>query len=231
MKHLIYAGCLFVFLTSFLLLGAEVEVSGGVEEATRINKGSIFETFKAGGWVMWPILLCSLVGVAYGVERFINLRVSNVIPSRLNNEYEIVMESLKSGKITMTEAGHKLRLEGHSEAELLFDRFLKREYTNMRDVEQVLQDYIEITQFRMQKNVKPLGLVAQVSPLLGLFGTVLGMRLGERKRRLVGARAFDLTLLRVSLQPTQNKQLCAHAQLSCTICCVYLLACCLPACP
>lgn len=174
-KNLIYTGLLFGLLCSFLIVGAEVEVSGGVEESTRINKGSIFETFKAGGWVMWPILLCSLVGVAYGVERFINLRASNVIPSRLKNEYELVMESLKSGKITMAEASHKLRLEGNSEAEQLFDRFLKREYSNMRDVEQVLQDYIEITQFRMQKNVKPLGLVSQVSPLLGLFGTVLGM--------------------------------------------------------
>lgn len=174
-KKIIYTGLCFGICCSFLMLVGNVEVSGGIEEASRINKGSIFETFKAGGWVMWPILLCSLVGVAYGVERFLNLREANVIPSRLKNEYELVMESLKSGKITMSEASHKLRLEGHSEAEQLFERFLKREYSNMRDVEQVLQDYIEITQFRMQKNVKPLGLVAQVSPLLGLFGTVLGM--------------------------------------------------------
>lgn len=155
-------------------LFGEVEVSG-VAEAARINKDSLFQTFKAGGWVMWPILLCSLVGLAYGVERFINLRESQVMPTRLRKEYALVMESLQNNQMSLQQASQKLGLNGKSEAEHLFNRFLKREYTNMRDVEQVLQDYIEVTQYRLQKNIKPLGLVAQVSPLLGLFGTVLGM--------------------------------------------------------
>jgi biopolymer transport protein ExbB len=39
----------------------------------------------------------------------------------------------------------------------------------------VLQEYVDVTQWRLQKNIKPIGLVVQVSPLMGLFGTVLGM--------------------------------------------------------
>lgn len=161
-------------LLALTLYGAGVEVTG-VAESARISKDSLFETFKAGGWVMWPILLSSLAGLAYGVERFLNLNVNRVIPSYLRNEYQSVMEALKSKSITKQDASQKLRLEGSSEAEHLFNRFLIREYASLRDVEQVLQDYIQVAQFRLQKNIKPLGLVAQVSPLLGLFGTVLGM--------------------------------------------------------
>lgn len=171
---------LLAFLGGVCLLLLPLTAAGGVEvtgvsEAARINKDSIFETFKAGGWVMWPILLCSLVGLAYGVERFLGLRDSVVMPMRLKSEYQQVMEALRGGRVSLKEAGQKLQNGGSSEAEKLFERFLKRDYKNMRDVEMVLQDYIEVTQFQMQKNIKPLGLVAQVSPLLGLFGTVLGM--------------------------------------------------------
>jgi biopolymer transport protein ExbB len=117
----------------------------------------------------------SLVGMAYGLERFFALRNSVVLPSQLERDYEEVMTSLRNKKIKSKAAISRLATGGSSEGAVLFDRFLKREFTGIRDLEQILQEYVEVTQWRLQKNIKPIGLVVQVTPLMGLFGTVLGM--------------------------------------------------------
>lgn len=157
-----------------VLSAAGVEVTG-VAQSAKISKDSLFDTFAAGGPVMWPILLCSLAGMAYGFERLLSLRTSVVFPVALKQDYDGVMSGLRSGSLQVSEAMKRLASHGQSEGALLFQRFMKREFSNIRDLEQVLQEYVEITQWRLQKNIKPLGLVVQVSPLLGLFGTVLGM--------------------------------------------------------
>lgn len=157
-----------------VLSAAGVEVSG-VGDSTRISKGSLFDTFAAGGPVMWPILLCSLAALAYGVERMIALRDKAILPSDLKSDYQLIMEGLRSGKMKGDQALSRLQTDGSTEGARLFDRFAKRDFVHIRDLEQVLQEYVEVTQWRLQKNIKPLGLVVQVTPLLGLFGTVLGM--------------------------------------------------------
>ena len=168
----------FIAINIFLAVEACSEVvveSPAASNSIRISKGSFFETFASGGWVMWPILLCSLVCIAYGLERVMGLRRKAVLPEALKQNYEDVMTALRSGKISAHDAMQKLKSGGSSEGEKLFDRFMKREFSNIRDLEQVLQEYVEISQWNLQKNIKPLGIVIQVSPLLGLYGTVLGM--------------------------------------------------------
>ncbi len=163
------------FCISEVFAETGVQVSG-VAESARISKGSLFDTFAAGGWVMWPILIGSLIGIAYGLERLFALRQGSVVPSRLSSAYGDVMNLLHTKKIEPKNAIVQLSSAlGHSEGERLFERFLKREFTSIRDLEQILQEYVDVTQWRLQKNIKPIGLVVQVTPLLGLFGTVLGM--------------------------------------------------------
>ena len=168
----------FIAVTTMAMGTAWTEVvveNPTTSNSIRISKGTFFETFASGGWVMWPILLCSLVCIAYGLERFLALRRSCVIPESLRKNYEDVMTALRSGKLSSHDAIQKLKTEGSSEGEKLFDRFMKREFANIRDLEQVLQEYVEISQWSLQKNIKPLAMVINVAPLLGLFGTVLGM--------------------------------------------------------
>jgi len=170
----------------FLLLGWSTPFlsvwagDGAVEISNSISKGKItqetlFATFAAGGFVMWPILLCSLIGLAYGVERLLGLRQSQLLPKTLLDDYTTTMAGLRDGSISPQKAFKSIQPRGESEGEKLFQRFMKREFTNIRDLEQVLQEYVEVTQWNLQRNLKPLAIVVQVSPLLGLFGTVLGM--------------------------------------------------------
>jgi biopolymer transport protein ExbB len=174
MKGLFFSALLLLIQGSVLWSEVVVENSTSAN-SIRISKGSFFDTFEAGGWVMWPILLCSLVCLAYGFERLLGLREQKVLPSALKVTYDESMAALRSGKMKPREAIQKLTTGGGAEGEKLFDRFMKREFTNIRDLEQVLQEYVEVFQWSLQKNIKPLSLVIQVSPLLGLFGTVLGM--------------------------------------------------------
>lgn len=149
-----------------------VSVSG--DSVARIGKESLFETFASGGWVMWPILFCSLAAIAFGLERLVNLRRSNVFPKAIHQQYEEVIEKIRNGSGKSADV-QLLASHGSTEGELLFSKILKRDFSNVRDLEQVLQEYVEIMQWKLQRNIKPLGLIMQICPLLGLFGTVLGM--------------------------------------------------------
>jgi biopolymer transport protein ExbB len=162
-------------LSSWTVLAeAKVEVAPSVANG-KITQETLFDTFAAGGPVMWPILLCSLIGLAYGLERLLNLRHAQILPPALLNDYRTTLAGLKDGSLTPEKAFKTLQPEGNTEGARLFKRFMKREFSNIRDLEQVLQEYIEVTQWTLQRNLKPLAFVVQISPLLGLFGTVLGM--------------------------------------------------------
>jgi biopolymer transport protein ExbB len=152
---------------------ADVEVNASMET---IGKDNLFDTFASGGEVMWAILICSLVSLAYGIERLLNLRFREIFPKKFNNLYESVLSQIKGAdNEKKDQLIRQLITDGKSEGEILFKRFLARNYSNIRDLEQVLQEYVEVTVYRLQKNVKPVGLISQICPLLGLFGTVLGM--------------------------------------------------------
>jgi biopolymer transport protein ExbB len=141
-----------------------------------INKDNLFDTFASGGKVMWAILVSSLISLAFGLERLMNLRFSVIFPKHFKGLYESSVKQIQGANAEkQDELMKKLMTDGTSESEILFKRFLKRNYSNVRDLEQVLQEYVEVTLYRLQKNVKPVGLVSQICPLLGLFGTVLGM--------------------------------------------------------
>ena len=56
----------------------------------------MFELLKAGGFLIWPILLCSVIALAIVIERFASLRTSNVAPAALT---EKVGKLLRNGTL------------------------------------------------------------------------------------------------------------------------------------
>ena len=141
---------------------------------TLISKKSLFATFESGGSIMWPILLCSMFGMAFAAERYYSLRMSVLLPQNLQQLYAEVMQRIARGE-RKPEVLRPLISDGKSEGAVPFTKYLSREFRDARTSEQVLQEYVEITKWHLQRNVKTLGLIANVSPLLGLFGTVIGM--------------------------------------------------------
>lgn len=123
----------------------------------------------AGGWLMWPIILCSIAVVAISVERFWTLNASKIAPK---NQLAQVWSWVQNNQIDAA----KLR-ELRQSSEL--GRILAAGLSNAQAGREVMKDSIQEAASQvihaMERYVGALGTIAAVSPLLGLLGTVLGM--------------------------------------------------------
>lgn len=129
----------------------------------------MFELLKTGGWTMVPILLCSIVAVAICVERFWTLRASRITPKNLVAQ---VWTWIKNGHLDK----QKLReLKANSPlGEILAAGLVNHKYgrDSMKDsIEEAGRHVI----LGLERFLNTLGTIALVAPLLGLFGTVIGM--------------------------------------------------------
>ena len=129
----------------------------------------MFDLVLAGGWLMLPILLCSVVAMAIVAERFWTLQKGRIAPDDLVvrvwhwvNSGELSEERLKQLKQSSP--------LGRILAAGLFSRQRSREIMkeNIEDVgRHVVHD--------LERYLNALGTIASVTPLLGLLGTVIGM--------------------------------------------------------
>ena len=129
----------------------------------------MFELITAGGWLMVPILLCSVVALAIGVERFWTLRRVRVAPRHLLTE---VWALVKKGDLGRDQLG---RIRASS----ALGQILVAGINNSRHGRDVMKESISETAAKviheLERFLNPLGTIALVSPLLGLLGTVVGM--------------------------------------------------------
>lgn len=129
----------------------------------------MFELVQAGGWLMIPILLCSVIAAAISVERFWTLRADQVAPKNLlaqvwtwikNNEMDNKrLRELKNGSPLgqILAAGISSHRKGRDAMK--------------ESIEEVANHVVH----EMERYLNTLGTVAAITPLLGLLGTVIGM--------------------------------------------------------
>jgi biopolymer transport protein ExbB len=129
----------------------------------------VFELLEAGGWLMWPILLCSIVAMAIVLERFWALRRSAIMPDDLVSRIWQLHRRrlLNDDRIAEIREGSAL---GRMLAAGLVNRFHSREV-----MKEAIQDTGRQVVADLERYLNTLGTIAAVTPLLGLLGTVLGM--------------------------------------------------------
>ncbi len=129
----------------------------------------MLELVKAGGWLMVPILLCSIVAMAIVVERFWTLRRRCIAPENLVVQVGqwVRQGDLSEERIRAIRRGSSLgRILAAGLGARERDREVMKE--SIEDVgRQVVHD--------LERYLNALGTIAAVSPLLGLLGTVIGM--------------------------------------------------------
>jgi biopolymer transport protein ExbB len=129
------------------------------------------EMFDAGGPLMWPIALCSVVVVAFSVERLVVLRRRRVIPKDFVKRF---LEHLEAGQLDRTTALALCEQNGSPIAQV-FAHGVRKWGKPSVEVEQAIIDGGERQVGQLRKNLRILNTIATVSPLLGLLGTVQGM--------------------------------------------------------
>lgn len=129
----------------------------------------MLEMFQAGGPVMWPILLCSIVALAIVCERFWSLQAQRIAPKNLVAQ---VWQWDRGGQL---DARRIQELRRGSP----LGRILAAGLVNRRSDRAVMKESIEEVGrhvvHELQRYLNALGTIAMVSPLLGLLGTVVGM--------------------------------------------------------
>jgi len=129
----------------------------------------VFTLIEAAGWPIWLLIIASLIAVTLIVERAIYLRSKNIIPPKLLDE---VVNELKSKGVS---SAMLAKLSDGSPLGKVFAAGLK----NIKSQPQVMKESIEeagrSATHDMERFLTTLGTIASISPLLGLFGTVVGM--------------------------------------------------------
>ncbi len=129
----------------------------------------MLELVQSGGWLMAPILLCSVAAMAIIVERLWSLQRERVVPADLATR---AWEWARAG--TLTEERIQALREGSPLgrilAAVLASRHLDREMTK-----EYIEEVGRHVAHELDRYLNALGTIAAISPLLGLLGTVIGM--------------------------------------------------------
>ncbi|MDA1107052.1 MAG: MotA/TolQ/ExbB proton channel family protein [Proteobacteria bacterium] len=129
----------------------------------------MFEIIKAGGWVMWPLLLCSVAATAIIIERCWALQRRHVAPEHLLAQ---IWHWAKNHQLDTT------HIDTLSKSSPL-GRILAAGLLNLHHPRDVMKESIEETGrhvvHEMERFLNALGTIAAITPLLGLLGTVFGM--------------------------------------------------------
>ncbi|HET6493431.1 MAG TPA: MotA/TolQ/ExbB proton channel family protein [Burkholderiales bacterium] len=129
----------------------------------------MFAIIEAAGWPIWPLLLTSVIALAIIGERWWSLRQNVVMPKHLLAQ--VVQEYRQTG----INAQLLSRLYENSPLGVIFAAGLKNVKTTPTIMKEAIEEAGRLVAIELDRFLTSLGTIAAIAPLLGLFGTVIGM--------------------------------------------------------
>jgi biopolymer transport protein ExbB len=156
-----------------LVFGQADMADAAVDEVATGGGGSksLFGVIREGGVMMVPLLVCSFITLVFVFEKFISLRRGRVIPSPFVKRF---LHQLREGKLDKESALELCHDDGSPVSEV-FASGVRRWGRPTVEIEQAILDAEERSAVGLRRYLRIFSVTANISPLLGLLGTVLGM--------------------------------------------------------
>jgi len=129
----------------------------------------LFAIIQAAGWPIWFLLLASIIAVALIIERTISLRSPRIIPSTLLEQVVAVYQRQGVNEEILQ------RLAKDSPLGAVLAAGLRNHRSSRYVMKEAIEEAGRAASHEMERFLTTLGTIATASPLLGLFGTVIGM--------------------------------------------------------
>jgi biopolymer transport protein ExbB len=129
----------------------------------------VLSIIQAAGWPIYFLLLTSIIAVALIIERAATLRRAKIVPSGLLAG--VVVEFRQNG---VSEESLK-RLNAHSPLGRVFAAGLRNVKASREVMKESIEEAGRSAAHDLERFLTSLGTIASISPLMGLFGTVVGM--------------------------------------------------------
>jgi biopolymer transport protein ExbB len=129
----------------------------------------VFSIIQAAGWPIWPLILCSVIALAIIGERTWSLRRSLVMPKGL---LERVLHEFRQNGATPEMIN---RVAAESPEGQVFAAALRNVESDPAIMKEAIEEGGRAVAIELERFLTTLGTIAAIGPLLGLFGTVIGM--------------------------------------------------------
>lgn len=153
---------------------AAVEEAPAEEAAAPAEEQSFHQVLKekfieGGVAYMWPILICMVLGLAVSIERIITLNMATTNTKKLLSQIE---DALAKGGI---EAAKDVTKNTRGPVASIFTQGLMRHHEGIDMVEKSIVSYGGVEMGRLERGLIWISLFISLGPMLGFFGTVIGM--------------------------------------------------------
>jgi biopolymer transport protein ExbB len=133
------------------------------------QEGDLFAIIQAAGWPIWPLLLASVIAVALIIERFVSLRKEKVVPPTLLDQVVSVYQRQGVSQDVVE------KLAADSPLGMVLAAGLRNHKSSRYVMKEAIEETGRSVAHDLERFLTTLGTIATAAPLLGLFGTVIGM--------------------------------------------------------
>ena len=129
----------------------------------------MFAIIQAAGWPIWFLLIASVISVTVIIERLLYLRAARILPPNLLPE---VIAVTRSGSV---DAEVVERLESNSPLGRVLAAGMRNREASREVMKEAIEEAGRAAAHQLERYLTTLGTIATLAPLMGLFGTVIGI--------------------------------------------------------